>query len=81
MLDLDSELEMPARRGRPLLRQPLAPTSEPLKRSGSWWMHSGPTGFTARAAEERDRMASDKEGRKVPDQIDGNYIGLLRPQQ
>jgi hypothetical protein len=54
-------------------------TSEPQKDSASWWMAWPRDGFTARCQEHRDRMASDKEGRKVPDQIDGQYIGLLRP--
>jgi hypothetical protein len=52
--------------------------SESAKQSASWWMVGPPEGFTARCQQHRDRMASDKEGRKVPDQIDGQYIGLLR---
>jgi hypothetical protein len=81
--DLDDLVE-PARRGRPSkddasLRHPLRPTSETVMRSDSWWMHTDQCGFTARAETERQRMSGDKEGRKVPDQIDGVYIGLLRP--
>jgi hypothetical protein len=54
--------------------------SDPVSRTASWWLTVKPSeSMTARALEHRDRMASDKEGRKVPDQIDGQYIGLLRP--
>jgi hypothetical protein len=79
-LDLFNDPQ-PARRGRPakVLRQPLAPTSEPRKRSDSWWLTASPESFTKRAEVERQRMAGDVIGRKVPDQINGVYIGLLRP--
>lgn len=50
-----------------------------MKVSASWWMACGPRGFTERAVEERDRMVNDVIGRKVPDQILGKYIGLVRP--
>jgi hypothetical protein len=76
-LDLTDELETPARRGRPPrveLRQPLAPTPEPLVRSASWWEHAGRASFTARAQEERERMVNDVVGRKAPDVIDGQWI-------
>jgi hypothetical protein len=61
------------------LRQPHAPTSEPMKVSASWWEHTSAIGFTARATAERDRMVNDVIGRKVPDQIMGQYLGLNRP--
>lgn len=76
-MELHDELELPARRGRPAkaaLRQPLAPTSEPLVRSDSWWMTADRHGFTERAEAERQRMAGDVIGRKVPDQIMGQYV-------
>lgn len=80
MIDIyDDTLERPVRRGRPTLRQPLAPSSEPRGKSGSWWMAWPREGFTARCQEHRDRMQSDVIGRKVPDQILGAYIGLRRP--
>jgi hypothetical protein len=69
-------------RGRPpsvALRQPSAPLVERLTRSDSWWMNSGPIGFTARAGAERERMSGDVIGRKVPDQIMGQYLGIHRP--
>jgi hypothetical protein len=71
----------PARRGRPakVLRQPLGPTSEPMKKSDSWWITASAKGFTDRAERERQRMSGDVIGRKVPDQILGRYIGLVRP--
>jgi hypothetical protein len=78
---LDDELELSSPRGRPPkvdLRQPLAPTSELNTGSWSWWEFSGPEGFTRRAESERTRMSCDVIGRKVPDQIDGQYIGLNR---
>jgi hypothetical protein len=60
--------------------KPLYPETDPVNCSMSWWLTVKPSeSMTARALEHRDRMASDKEGRKVPDQIDGQYIGLLRP--
>jgi hypothetical protein len=62
-----------------VLRQPLAPTSEPRKGSVSWWETASVLGFTARAESERQRMGNDLIGRKVPDQIMGKYIGLIRP--
>jgi hypothetical protein len=65
--------------GRPKLRQPLAPTSEPMKVSASWWIKADRRGFTERASAERDRMVNDVIGRKVPDQILGKYITLARP--
>lgn len=62
------------------LRQPLAPTSEPLIPSESWWMTaSSEADFYERAAAQRQRMGNDVIGRKVPDQIMGKYIGLIRP--
>lgn len=61
------------------LRQPHAPTSEPMKVSASWWEHASASGFTERASAERDRMVNDVIGRKVPDQIMGQYLGLNRP--
>lgn len=74
MIDIyDNDLETHVRRGRPPLRQPLAPTSEPMKKSESWWI-APREGFTARAEQERSRMQSDVIGRKVPDQIMGKYI-------
>jgi hypothetical protein len=60
------------------LRHPGVPTSEPYMRSESWWTTSDRLGFTERAAAERDRMGNDVIGRKVPDQILGKYIGLVR---
>jgi hypothetical protein len=53
------------------LRQPQAPTSEPIKVSASWWIKADRRGFTERASAERDRMVNDVIGRKVPDQIMG----------
>jgi hypothetical protein len=79
-LDIFNDPE-PARRGRPPLRQPLAPTSEPMKKSDSWWMKAGRDGFTNRAQRERQRMSGDVIGRKVPDQIMGKYISIARPQE
>jgi hypothetical protein len=82
MIHLDDELDLPSSRGRPPkvdLRQPLAPTSEPNTRSDSWWEHASRSGFTERAQQEHDRMSRDVIGRKVPDQIMGKYIGLVRP--
>jgi hypothetical protein len=61
------------------LRQPQAPTSEPMKVSASWWESAPVANFTARASAERDRMVNDVIGRKVPDQIMGRYVGLARP--
>lgn len=66
--------EAPVRRGRKPLRQPTAPTSAPLVRSESWWITASPERFTERAEAERQRMALDVIGRKVPDQIMGKYI-------
>jgi hypothetical protein len=67
-------------RGRvKVLRQPLAPTSEPMKVSASWWIKADRRGFTERASAERDRMVNDVIGRKVPDQIMGQYLTLNRP--
>ena len=63
---------------RPLY-QPLAPTSEPLIRSDSWWMTADRRGFTERAESEQTRMSADLMSRKVPDQIMGQYVGLMRP--
>jgi hypothetical protein len=78
MLDLEDELNILSLRGpgRPpkVLRQPLAPTSEPMKTSDSWWMKAGRSGFTERAEQERARMSCDLEGRKVPDSINGAWI-------
>lgn len=77
--------EAPVRRGRPIsvkprLRQPLEPIAEKVTRSDSWWMTvPNREGFTARAEAERQRMSGDVIGRKVPDQIMGKYIGLVRP--
>jgi hypothetical protein len=61
------------------LRQPLAPTSESVKVSASWWEHADRLGFTARSTAERDRMVNDVIGRKVPDQIMGQYLSPNRP--
>jgi hypothetical protein len=62
---------------RPLqLRHPSAPTSESVT---SWWLTAPREKFTERAAAEHDRMAADPMSRKVPDQIMGRYIGLMRP--
>jgi hypothetical protein len=61
------------------LRQPGVPTSEPFIRSDSWWEHVSAVGFTARASAERQRMGNDLIGRKVPDQIMGQYLGIHRP--
>jgi hypothetical protein len=52
-----------------------------VKCSASWWMAWPQEGFTAHCLEHRDRMQSDVVGRKVPDQIMGKYIGLMRPQE
>jgi hypothetical protein len=61
------------------LRHPGVPTSEPYKVSASWWATAERLGFTERAGAERQRMVNDIVGRKVPDQIMGKYIGLIRP--
>jgi hypothetical protein len=74
--DLD-ELAAPAPApcGRPPLRQPLAETSQTVKRSDSWWMTQKPgESITERAEAERQRMSGDVIGRKVPDQIMGQYV-------
>jgi hypothetical protein len=64
---------------KPPLTHPLAPLSEPLKRSESWWITAPIVGFTQRAERERERMNLDVISRKVPDQIMGRYTGLNRP--
>jgi hypothetical protein len=56
------------------LRQPLAPTSEPMKVSASWWESAARLGFTDRAEAERRRMGNDVIGRKAPDVIDGQWV-------
>lgn len=68
----DVELAAPERREK-------LPTSETRTRSESWWTAWPREGFTARCAQHRDRMGNDVIGRKVPDQILGKYIGLIRP--
>lgn len=74
------DVDEPEPAPHPPLRQPVAQTSEKVKRSDSWWMTiPSREGFTARAEAERQRMSIDREGRKVPDQIMGKYIGLVRP--
>jgi hypothetical protein len=64
-----------------ILRHPKAPCSETVIRSDSWWIAWPRDGFTARCQQHRERMSSDVIGRKVPDQIDGVYVGLNRPQK
>jgi hypothetical protein len=69
------ELETPARRGRPALRQPPAPTSASVHVSQSWWETIKPgESMTQRAEQERERMVNDVIGRKAPDVIDGQWI-------
>lgn len=73
--DLDELEPEPVKRDRPPLRQPVAETSQKVTRSESWWMTvPDRAGFTARAEAERERMSSDREGRKVPDSINGKWI-------
>jgi hypothetical protein len=79
--DLEGDLITPARRGRPSLRQPSAPISEPLIRSESWWMTVKPGEMTKRAEQERARMSKSPESRSVPDSILGKWIsgvGVVR---
>ncbi len=53
------------------LRHPLAPLSEPLVRSDSWWTTVKPEeSMTARAEQERERMANSKEWK----QVSSNYV-------
>jgi hypothetical protein len=83
----DDRFEIRKGPGRPRndveLRHPLAPGSQVVTRSdsSSWWMAWPRDGFTARCQQHRERMSSDVIGRKVPDQIDGVYVGLNRPQK
>jgi hypothetical protein len=56
------------------LRHPLAPESQVVTRSDSWWMTVKPGEMTARAEQERPRMATSKEWA----QISSNQIfGML----